>query len=101
MRDCGGNQRLLHAVLEILLPEILAVDQLDGKPKPAMPGMIVRLKNADAMAGRRGKWMKKRLGLAAISIFPKRKVAIRIDKCDGLAKVVLKAHENRISAQSG
>ena len=41
--------------------------------------------------------MEERLGFAAIDIFPKRQLARWIDQRDGLAQIMLEAHENRIA----
>ena len=72
-------------------------------PAKSLPYLadIVRLENAQAMAGGRGEWMEKRLRFASISVFPKRQISARVDQCDGLTKIMLKAHENRISLQGG
>ena len=94
MRDGRRPQRLLHAVLDVFLPEILAVDQFDGEPQAAMPRMIVRLKNADAVASRRAERMKKWLGLAAIDLFPERQVACLIKKRNRLPQIMHNAHES-------
>src|SRR5207245_1448813 len=94
-------KRFLRPVLHIFFPEILAVDQLDREPKPTMPRMIVRLENAQAMPGRRGKRMEKRFGFAPINIFPNRQLAIRIDQRDGLTQIMLEAHAKRISCRRG
>src|SRR5207245_4477166 len=96
LRRC---KRFLRPVLHIFFPEILAVDQLDREPKPTMPRMIVRLENAQAMPGRRGERMKKGLGFAAVHIFPKRQLAVWVDQRDGLAQIMLEAHENRIRSR--
>ena len=83
-------------MLDIFFPEILAIDQFDGEPEAAMPGMIVRLKNTQAMPARRRQRMKKRLWLAGVGVFPQRQLARGIDERDRLAQVMLKPHGRRL-----
>ena len=101
MSNLGRRKRFLRPVFHILFPEILAVDELDSKPQAAMPRMIMRLKDAQTMPGWCGERMKKWLGLAAVDIFPQCQIPARVDQRDGLAEIMLEAHENRIGSRRG
>ena len=74
--DGRRREGLLRAVRVVLLPEVLAVDELEREPQPAVPGVVRRLEVRQHVPGRRAEGVEVGLGFARVDVPPERAVAV-------------------------
>ena len=66
-------------------PEVFTVDEFDGEKEAAVPVMVVRLKEGEAVAGRSPDGMEIGLGFAGVVVGPKCQVEGGVNERDGVA----------------